>query len=164
MEVDAFLLLVLSAYVAQTLGAWVLAIGLMRYVFVAVGWFVPWFRMTLPPRYWRKVVTAVQGIALAIAASGLLPGIDIVLVVVALGMLVESFGRDVIWLARSRRGLGQLRFEDERNSTRRVRTRQDPEPARDLVARKRRVGVRDDADDAGVVPGLPFEDPRAHSR
>ncbi|MGO4276920.1 CDP-alcohol phosphatidyltransferase family protein, partial [Paenibacillus sp. TAF58] len=61
MEVDAFLLLVLSAYVAQTLGGWVLAIGLMRYGFVVVGWVVPWFRRRLPPRYWRKVVTAVQG-------------------------------------------------------------------------------------------------------
>lgn len=98
MEVDAFLLLVLSAYVSQTLGIWVLAIGLMRYVFVAVGWFLPWFRRRLPPRYWRKVVTAVQGIALALAASGLLPGIDAVLVAIALTLLVESFGRDVIWL------------------------------------------------------------------
>ena len=35
MEVDAFLILVLSVYVAQSLGAWVLAIGLARYVFVA---------------------------------------------------------------------------------------------------------------------------------
>jgi phosphatidylglycerophosphate synthase len=98
MEVDAFLLLVLSAYVAQTMGGWVLAIGLMRYGFVVVGWVVPWFRRRLPPRYWRKVVTAVQGIALTIAASGLLPGIDEVLVAIALGLLVESFGRDVVWL------------------------------------------------------------------
>src|SRR5579875_158357 len=35
MEVDAFLLLVLSASVAQLLGVWVLAIGLLRYAFVA---------------------------------------------------------------------------------------------------------------------------------
>src|SRR3977135_199501 len=74
MEVDAFLLLVLSAYVAQTMGTWVLAIGFMRYAFVVAGWFLPWFRRTLPPRYWRKVVTAFQGIALTVAASGLLPG------------------------------------------------------------------------------------------
>lgn len=103
MEVDAFLLLVLSAYVAQILGPWVLAIGLMRYVFVAAGWMLPWLRLQLPPRYWRKVVTAVQGIALALAASGLIPELAAVLVGVALAMLVESFGRDVLWLAvRSR--------------------------------------------------------------
>ncbi len=103
MEVDAFLLLVLSAYVAQTMGSWVLAIGLMRYSFVVAGWFLPWFRRQLPPRYWRKVVTAVQGIALTIAVSGLLPGIDAVFVAVALALLVESFGRDVVWLVRARR-------------------------------------------------------------
>ena len=100
MEVDAFLLLVLSAYVAQVLGPWVLAIGLMRYAFVAAGWLVPRLRGQLPPRYWRKVVTAVQGIALAVAASGLLPNLAGVLVGVALALLVESFGRDVVWLAR----------------------------------------------------------------
>jgi phosphatidylglycerophosphate synthase len=102
MEVDAFLLLVLSAYVAQTLGPWVLSIGLMRYVFVAAGWVLPWLRMQLPYRYWRKVVTAVQGIALTLAASGLVPGIAVLAVGVALALLVESFGRDVLWLARRR--------------------------------------------------------------
>ena len=103
MEVDAFLLLVLSAYVAPILGPWVLAIGLMRYVFVAAGWMLPWLRLQLPPRYWRKVVTAVQGIALTLAASGLVPELAGVLVGVALVLLVESFGRDVVWLAlRSR--------------------------------------------------------------
>ena len=38
MEVDAFLLLVLSVYVARPLGGWVLAIGAMRYAYVAAGW------------------------------------------------------------------------------------------------------------------------------
>ncbi|HEY2642326.1 MAG TPA: CDP-alcohol phosphatidyltransferase family protein [Galbitalea sp.] len=101
MEVDAFLLLALSAYVSQTLGVWVLAIGLMRYTFVAAGWIFPWLRRQLPFRYWRKVVTAVQGIALTVAAAGLLPGGDAVVVVIALALLVESFGRDVIWLRRT---------------------------------------------------------------
>lgn len=99
MEVDAFLLLVLSAYVSPILGPWVLAIGLMRYAFVVAGWALPWLRAQLPPRYWRKVVTAVQGIALTIAASGLVPDAAAVLVGVALALLVESFGRDMVWLA-----------------------------------------------------------------
>ncbi|GGI48497.1 phosphatidylglycerophosphate synthase [Agromyces flavus] len=102
MEVDAFLLLVLSGYVSQILGLWVLAIGLMRYVFVAAGWLVPWLRGQLPPRYWRKVVTAVQGIALAVAASGVVQAVAGVLVGVALVLLAESFGRDVLWLAMHR--------------------------------------------------------------
>ncbi len=104
MEVDAFLLLALSAFVAQTLGPWALAIGAMRYAFVAAGRVLPWLRMPLPPRCWRKAAAAAQGIALAIAASGLVPAIAAdVVVAVALALLVESFGRDVIWLAVRRR-------------------------------------------------------------
>ena len=49
---------------------------LLRYAFVAAGWVLPWMAATLPPRYWRKVVTAVAGIGLTIAASGLhAPGV-----------------------------------------------------------------------------------------
>ncbi|WP_214467750.1 CDP-alcohol phosphatidyltransferase family protein [Microbacterium flavescens] len=103
MEVDAFLLLALSVYVAQLLGWWVLAIGLLRYVFVVAGWMLPWMRATLPPRYWRKVVTAFAGIALTVAASDLLPlwaGVSVT--VIALALLLESFGRDVLWLIARR--------------------------------------------------------------
>jgi phosphatidylglycerophosphate synthase len=104
MEVDAFLLLALSAYVGPSMGWWVLVIGLLRYVFVAAGWLLPWMRRTLPPRYWRKVVTAVAGIALVIAASGRAPGwLALAAVLIALALLVESFGRDTLWLIRRRR-------------------------------------------------------------
>jgi len=103
MEVDAFLLLVLSVYVAQDLGWWVLIIGLLRYVFVAAGWLLPWMTRTLPPRYWRKVVTAAAGIGLTIAASGLLPREgDVIVTLISLGLLAESFARDVTWLFRRR--------------------------------------------------------------
>ena len=43
-EVDAFLIVVLSVYVARSAGAWVLAIGAARYVFLAAGWLLPWMR------------------------------------------------------------------------------------------------------------------------
>jgi phosphatidylglycerophosphate synthase len=103
MEVDAFLLLVLGVATGPTLGWWTLAIGLMRYAFVAASWAVPWLGAQLPPRYWRKVVTAVCGIALALAASGLAPlPVADAAVGVALALLVESFGRDVVWLVRER--------------------------------------------------------------
>ena len=52
-EVDAFLILVLSVYVARPAGAWVLAIGAARYAFLAAGWLLPWMSEPLPPRYWR---------------------------------------------------------------------------------------------------------------
>jgi phosphatidylglycerophosphate synthase len=109
MEVDAFLILVLSVYVARSTGVWVLAIGAARYAFLAAGWLLPWMGRRLPPRFWRKVVAAVQGIVLTVAAAGVLPGpaIEIALVA-ALGLLAESFGRDVCWLARHRRILPRL--------------------------------------------------------
>jgi phosphatidylglycerophosphate synthase len=98
-EVDAFLILVLSVYVARSAGAWVLAIGAARYAFLVAGWLVPWMRGQLPPRYWRKVVAATQGITLVIAAADVLPAtLTRAAVVVALGVLAESFGRDVYWL------------------------------------------------------------------
>ena len=104
MEVDAFLMLVLSVFDARALGWWIVAIGLMRYAFVAAGWVLPWMRAQLPPRYWRKVVTAVAGIALTLAATGLVsPLIGQIVLGIALLLLVESFGRDVIWLFRRRR-------------------------------------------------------------
>lgn len=104
MEVDAFLLLALSAYVAPDLGWWVLTIGLLRYAFVAAGFAVAWMRAPLPPRYWRKVVTAVAGIALIVAASGIgASWLGLAVTVLALALLLESFGRDVVWLVRHRR-------------------------------------------------------------
>ena len=98
-EVDAFLILVLSVYVAQSTGVWVLAIGAARYAFFAAGWWLPWMREPLPPRYWRKVVAAIQGIVLTIAAAEILPlGLTQAALVGALALLGESFGRDVWWL------------------------------------------------------------------
>jgi phosphatidylglycerophosphate synthase len=100
MEADAFLILVLSVYVARSFGAWVLAIGLARYALLAAEQIWPWLRHQVPPRYWRKVVAAIQGIVLTVAASGLLPH-DLMAgaLVGALLLLTESFGRDVVWLA-----------------------------------------------------------------
>lgn len=103
MEVDAFLILVLSVYVAPVAGWWVLSIGAMRYVYVAVSWFLPWMHRRLFPRYWRKVVAAIQGIVLLTAASGMVASpVMRALILAALALLAESFGRDVVWLWRRR--------------------------------------------------------------
>ncbi|MEU6818913.1 CDP-alcohol phosphatidyltransferase family protein [Streptomyces sp. NPDC046860] len=101
MEVDAFLILVLSVYVATRLGPWVLLIGAMRYAFVAAARFAPWLNAPLPASFARKTVAAVQGIALLIAGSSLLPHpAELTVVLLALGSLMWSFGRDVVWLWR----------------------------------------------------------------
>lgn len=103
MEADAFLIFVLSAYVARSLGWWVLAIGAMRYAYVAASWVLSWMRRRLPPRFWRKVVAAVQGVVLLVAASSVLPdSVNTVAVAGALLLLIESFGRDVLWLYQRR--------------------------------------------------------------
>jgi phosphatidylglycerophosphate synthase len=103
-EVDAFLILVLSVYVARSTGAWVLAIGLARYAFMAAGRLLPLLRRPLPPRYWGKVVAAIQGIALTVAVAGVLPRPATVgVLAVALALLTESFGHSVWWLWRHRR-------------------------------------------------------------
>lgn len=107
METDALLILVLSAGVAAQLGAWVLLVGLARYLFVAASWVWPWMRRTLPPRYWRKVVAASTGVVLALALPGLLPSALVLVAVAAVTLLVaESFGRDVVWLVVHRRDPG----------------------------------------------------------
>jgi phosphatidylglycerophosphate synthase len=98
-EVDAFLILVLSVYVARSTGAWVLAIGAARYAFFAAGWVLPWMRGELPRRDWRRVVAATQGVVLTIAAAEVLPpALTQAALIAALALLCESFGRDVWWL------------------------------------------------------------------
>jgi phosphatidylglycerophosphate synthase len=104
MEIDAFLILVLSVYIAGTFGWWTVAIGAFRYVFVAASWALPWLNAALPPRFSRKVVAAVQGVVLVVATAGLLPhSLTLIAVIAALAALTWSFGRDLAWLARAER-------------------------------------------------------------
>jgi phosphatidylglycerophosphate synthase len=104
MEVDAFLVLVLSVHVAGIVGPWVLAIGGMRYAFVAASWLLPWLRGPVPPSYFAKAVAVAQGVVLVVAASQLLPHVvTAALVGVALALLVWSFGRTVRVLWRAQR-------------------------------------------------------------
>jgi phosphatidylglycerophosphate synthase len=99
MECDAFLILVLSLYVARSMGAWILAIGAMRYAFVVASWALPWMREPLPQRFWRKVVAATQGVVLVFATADVLPApLMLAALAAALALLVESFGRDIVWL------------------------------------------------------------------
>lgn len=108
MEVDSVLVLLLSVYVARSLGVWVLAIGSVRYAHWVAGRVLPWLHAPVPPRYWCKVVAAVQGTVLVTAATGVLPRLVVVpaLLVVA-ALLAESFGREAwgLW-RRHRAGAG----------------------------------------------------------
>src|SRR5580658_204844 len=105
-EVDAFLILLLSIAVSEVYGSWVLIIGAARYLLLLAGWLIRWLAAPLPPRFWRKVVAAVQGVVLTVAVSGELDRrVGIIAVAAALLLLAESFGHDVIWLYRA--GAGQ---------------------------------------------------------
>ncbi|WP_189552272.1 CDP-alcohol phosphatidyltransferase family protein [Streptomyces lavendofoliae] len=117
MEVDAFLILVLSVQVALSTGVWVLAIGAMRYVFVAAARVLPWLDGPLPPSTARKTVAAVQGVVLLVAGTGVLPAAPArVAVAAALALLVWSFARDVRWLWRVRPSGGGRASETGRAS------------------------------------------------
>jgi phosphatidylglycerophosphate synthase len=108
-EVDAFVILLLSVEVYLRYGelaSWVLVIGAARYLMLLAGWVLPWLAAPVPFRYWRKVVAATQGITLTVAISGLVnPFAALLAVGVALALLLESFGRDVVW--RYRAGAGR---------------------------------------------------------
>jgi phosphatidylglycerophosphate synthase len=103
MEVDAFLVLVLSVFVARWAGPWVLLAGSARYLLLVAARWRPWLRASMPERYWAKVVAATQGIVLAVAAADVLPR-PLVLgaLVGALVLLAVSFGHQVWWLRRNR--------------------------------------------------------------
>ena len=113
-EVDAFLILALSVYVAPACGAWVLAIGAARYLFLAGEWLLPWMRAPLPPRRWRKVVAATQGVVLTVAAAGVLPlALTQALLVAALALLTASMGQCTWWLWRRRHAAHDQVPEDD---------------------------------------------------
>ena len=100
MEADAFLILVLSVAAGPVVGWWVLAIGFARYALLLAERVWRWLRAPVPPRYWRKVVAAIQGVSLAVVVSGLLPdGRGVMLLFVALVLLAESFGQDIVLAA-----------------------------------------------------------------
>ena len=103
MELDAFLLLVLSVLVwlSGKVGPWVILIGALRYLFVAASWGWRPLRAELPNSQRRKVVCVVQGVVLLVCLGPIIPApIATVVAAGALAMLIYSFGVDVRWAAR----------------------------------------------------------------
>jgi phosphatidylglycerophosphate synthase len=106
LEIDALLILVLALLVWQSgrVGPWVLAIGLMRYVFVLASWRFPAMRAPLPPSRRRQTICVQQGVSLLIC---LLPPVGSALANVSAGLallaLLASFATDIIYLVRVRK-------------------------------------------------------------
>ncbi len=106
MEVDALLILVLSAGVFWfgKAGAWVLLSGLLRYAFIVAGWALVWMRQSLPESLRRKTVCVIQIVGLIVAVAPIVPPLMASGVAAAtLLLLAWSFAVDVVWLARARR-------------------------------------------------------------
>ena len=103
METDAALILILSVLVWQhgKAGVWVIACGLMRYAFVALGWVLPWMAGPLRSTIRGKSVAIAQFIGLAAALSPLMPvpGSHVV-AAITLSLLTWSFAVDIAWLKR----------------------------------------------------------------
>ncbi|MDH2443763.1 CDP-alcohol phosphatidyltransferase family protein [Amnibacterium sp. CER49] len=96
MEVDASLVLALSAAAAPRVGTCVLLVGAARYLLLVAALVVPRLAAPTPPRLWRKAVAAVQGIVLTAVASGLLPPPLAVGVAAAAALaLAWSFGTQI---------------------------------------------------------------------
>jgi len=124
MEVDAFLILVLSVDAAGTVGWWVLLIGLARYLLFPGTRLWPWLGDPMPPRRWAKGIAALQGVVLLIVASGLpARSVAVLALVVALLLLAGSFGHQVWWLCTHRAGSSRCQPLDEPVNHRRERPR-----------------------------------------
>lgn len=109
MEVDAFAILVLAITVVKAAAVpyWVLAIGAMRYLYLAAVRVSPPLRRPLPPRpvadQRRKTIAVVQSVALLIAlAPATSPGWAGATCALALGLLAYSFAADIVMLLSTR--------------------------------------------------------------
>jgi len=106
LETDALLIAVLSLLAWQTgrAGAWVLLSGLLRYLFVAAGQVWVWLRRPLPPSRRRQAACVAQVASLLLCLTPAVPfPWERLAALAGLGLLVYSFGVDIVWLARHAR-------------------------------------------------------------
>lgn len=101
MEIDALLILALSilGWKYGKAGAWILLAGLLRYIFVAAGWVLPWLRRPLPPSWRRQAICVVQIVGLGLIVSPLAaPPSSAWWAMLLVAALLYSFLIDIIWL------------------------------------------------------------------
>ncbi len=108
MEVDAVFALVVAAVLWQAgkVGAWIMLIGALRYIFILAGAVFPTMLRPLPPSGRRRAVCAFQGGALCIALAPFVSApVATGLAAMALLATASSFAIDTVWLLRRRGGL-----------------------------------------------------------
>ena len=106
METDALLILLLSTLVWRydKAGLWVVACGLMRYLFVSAGWVLPWMAGRLTPTLRGKTVAVIQLMGLSIALLPVVsPPVSGAVGALTLAALAWSFAVDVgrLWNQRT---------------------------------------------------------------
>jgi hypothetical protein len=81
----------------------VLTSGLLRYLFVLMGWIWPTFAAPLQPSRRRKLICAMQA-AVLIAALAPIVATEVAagLCLAGLALLGYSFAADILWLAKAR--------------------------------------------------------------
>lgn len=105
MEMDALLILGLCIAVAMSgkAGFWVLALGLMRYLFVAAAYALEWLNRPLPESFRRKTICVWQIVTLLVAVlPPISPMFASLTLATALLLLAWSFMTDVYWLYERR--------------------------------------------------------------
>jgi len=104
METDAALIMVLAllTWLSGKAGPWVLASGLLRYLFVVCGALLPWLRRPLPPSERRKTVAVVQMVTLIVALAPVIPvPVSGAVALLGLAALTLSFLLDIVWLVQN---------------------------------------------------------------
>jgi phosphatidylglycerophosphate synthase len=105
-EVDTAFALVLAVLVwhAGVVGAWVILLGLFRPAFVVAGRVWAPLAAPLPEAVWRKSVCVAQiGVLIALISPPMPSLLAPWLALAMLGVLIASFARDILWLARAAR-------------------------------------------------------------
>ena len=114
MELDALFILGLcvAVFALERAGIWVLALGLMRYGFLAAGTVWPFINSTLPDSLRRKTVCVWQLVTLMVALLPVTPaGLAFWSLLLALVLLCYSFGTDVRWLYQHSSGSSNTQGE-----------------------------------------------------
>lgn len=105
MEMDALLILglCLAVMVSGKAGVWVLALGIMRYLFVAAASALNWLNRPLPESFRRKTICVWQIVTLLVAILPPTPPLFAsITLATALLLLAWSFMTDVCWLYQRR--------------------------------------------------------------
>lgn len=112
MEMDALFILVLAALLVATnvAGLWVVAMGVLRYAFMAAGWLWSWLQAPLPDSFRRKLVCVWQIATLMVCLVPWVPGLfSTAALALALTLVVYSFAVDIKWLHEHREASARTR-------------------------------------------------------